>query len=352
MAPVIGSMPRPRPPHLHREPHREPLKRGEACWYVRIGHGPRTRIKERYGTPEFDAAYQAAIRGEALPGRHGKARGGTLQWLWDDYRRSSDWSSLANATRRQRENIMRGVLKDASDMPLSAVDRDAIIDGRERRAKTPSQANNFLNTMRALFSWAVDNGRIKKDPTEGVKIVKRPKTGGFHAWTEDEVSRFEARWPVGTRERLAFTILLFTGLRRGDAAILGRQHVSEGVILMRAEKTGAQLTIPILPELARVIEATKTGDLTFVATPSGGPMRKESFGNWFGEACRAAKVPGSAHGLRKAGAARAASNGATVAQLNAIFGWSDSQMASLYTKSADRVRLAKEAIDKLSKHEK
>jgi integrase len=93
--------------------------------------------------------------------------------------------------------------------------------------------------------------------------------------------------------------MLYTGLRRGDAAILGRQHVSDGVITMRAEKTGAQLTIPILPELARVIEATKTGDLTYVATPSGGPMRKESFGNWFGEACRAAKVPGSAHGLRK-----------------------------------------------------
>ncbi|HZZ23544.1 MAG TPA: integrase, partial [Roseiarcus sp.] len=55
--------------------------------------------------------------------------------------------------------------------------------------------------------------------------------------------------------------------------------------------------------------------------------------------------------LRKAGAARAASNGATVAQLNAIFGWSDSQMASLYTKTADRVRLAKEAIGKLSRNE-
>jgi hypothetical protein len=133
MAPVIGSMPRPRPPHLHREP----LKRGEARWYVRIGHGPRTRIKERYGTPEFDAAYQAAIRGEELPGRRREARGGTLQWLWDDYRRSSDWSSLANATRRQRENIMRGVLKDASDMPLSAVDRDATIDvvSAERRPR-------------------------------------------------------------------------------------------------------------------------------------------------------------------------------------------------------------------------
>jgi integrase len=179
--------------------------------------------------------------------------------------------------------------------------------------------------------------------------VKRPK-GGFHAWTEAEIDRFEARWPVGTRQRLAFTILLYTGLRRGDAAILGRQHVSDGVILMRAEKTGSPLAIPILPELARVIDATKTGDLTFVTTSAGRPMRKESFGNWFGEACDAAGVPGSAHGLRKAGAARAANNGATVAQLEAIFGWSGGRMASLYTKSADRARLAKEAIGKLARN--
>ena len=105
---------------------------------------------------------------------------------------------------------------------------------------------------------------------------------------------------------------------------------------MRAAKTRTQLTIPILPELARVMDATKTGDLTFIATATGAPMRKKSFGNWFREACVSAGVPGSAHGLRKAGAARAASNGATVAQLEAIFGWRGGTMASLYTKSADQ----------------
>jgi len=273
-----------------------------------------------------------------------------LRWLWDRYRDSSSWATLAPATRRQRENIMHGVIDSAGDMPLSAMSRAAIIDGRERRAKTPSQANNFLNTMRALFGWAVECELVAKDPTEGVKNVKRPQ-GGFHAWTEAEIDKFEARWPIGTRERLAFAILLYTGLRRGDAARLGRQHVCEGVILMRAEKTGTQLTIPILPELAQAIEATKTGDLTFVATATGKGMTKESFGNWFREACDAAGVPGSAHGLRKAGAARAASNGATVAQLEAIFGWHGGTMASHYTKSADRVRLAKEAIGKLERNE-
>jgi integrase len=118
---------------------------------------------------------------------------------------------------------------------------------------------------------------------------------------------------------------------------------------MRTEKTGTPVTIPLLPELAEVIAASKTGDLAFIATATGTPMTKESFGNWFRDACKAAGVPGSAHGLRKAGATRAANNGATVAQLEAIFGWSGGGMASLYTRQADRTRLAKEAMGKLSK---
>src|SRR5271154_5936150 len=196
---MIDAMPRPRPPHLIREVSRH----GRVTWVVRIGHGPRTRLRAAYGTPEFEAEYHAAIRGEPVSGARRGAAAGTLQWLWDDYRHSSDWSSLAHATRRQRENIMHGVLKDAQDMPLSAVTRAAIVDGRERRAKTPSAANHFIHTMRALFSWAVENERVAKDPTEGVKNVKRP-AGGFHAWTEAEIDRFEAEWPLGTRERLAF----------------------------------------------------------------------------------------------------------------------------------------------------
>jgi hypothetical protein len=46
-------------------------------------------------------------------------------------------------------------------------------------------------------------------------------------------------------------------------------------------------------------------------------------------------------------ATRAANAGATVAQLEAIFGWSGGRMASLYTRSADRRRLAMEAMHKL-----
>jgi integrase len=105
---------------------------------------------------------------------------------------------------------------------------------------------------------------------------------GFHTWTDEEIERYERRWPIGTRERLALDLLLYTGLARGDAVRLGRQHVSGGVITLRMEENCGDGVVcpPLLPVLARTIAASKTGDLTFLVTERGAPFAKESFGNW------------------------------------------------------------------------
>ena len=265
-----------------------------------------------------------------------------MAWTIDKYRRSSDWALLKAATRKQRENIFKAVIASACDEKLSDIPQAVIREGRERRAATPHSANNFLKAMRGLFRWALENELVKADPTKVVSMLVCPNDDvGFHTWTEAELETFEARWPVGSRERLAFDLLLYTGLRRGDVVKLGRQHVRDGVVYFpRTEKTGEDVVLPLLPPLAASIAAAKTGDLTFLVTERGLPFVKEGFGNWFGEVCRATKVRGSAHGLRKSGATRAANQGATTKQLMAIFGWKDPKMAERYTRTADRRRLA------------
>ena len=145
-------------------------------------------------------------------------------------------------------------------------------------------------------------------------------------------------------------VLAYTGLRRGDAVRLGRQHVRNGVATIKTEKGGGNVTVtlPMLPVLTRTLEAGPCGDLTFIVGANGKPLIKESFGNLFRKACNAAGVSGSAHGVRKIAATRAAENGATVAQLEAIFGWSGGRMASHYTREANRVRLASDAMHMLA----
>jgi len=157
---------------------------------------------------------------------------------------------------------------------------------------------------------------------------------------------------LGTKERVWIDVLLFTGLRRGDAVGLGGQHVRIGDETVRTEKSQGAVTVylPILPILQATLDAGPVGDLAFIVGKSGKPFTKESFGNAFKEACvKAGLLHHSTHGCRKIGATRAAKNGATVAQLNAIFGWSGTAMASLYTQAADRKRLAREAMAKVAR---
>ncbi len=145
---------------------------------------------------------------------------------------------MSPATRKQRENIFRAVTKTAGAALLRDITEEAIREGRERRVATPHAANNFLKAMRGFFAWAIVEGKlITLDPTKGVKLLSEPNVAdGFHTWSQEGLDRYEARWPVGTRERLAFDLLLYTGLRRGDAVRVGLQHVRDGVTSIRTEK--------------------------------------------------------------------------------------------------------------------
>lgn len=157
---MIDAMPRPRPPHLRLEKTRH----GRRSWYVRFSNGPRIRIKADYGTPEFDAAYQAALRGEHFSPMSA-ARTGSLEWLIDRYRETTSWQTLSPATKRQRENIFANVIKSAGKRSYRDITRATLVAGRDRRAATPAQSRNFLDAMRGLFRWALEAGLVPLNPT-------------------------------------------------------------------------------------------------------------------------------------------------------------------------------------------
>jgi integrase len=334
-------MPRPRPPHLHRQTTRH----GKTVWYVRLGHGLRIRLHREYGTEEFWAEYHAAVSGKLVPTEK-TASTGTLAWAVAQYRMSTAWRALSAATRRQRENIFKQVLETAGRQPIARVDRKAIIAGRERR--TVHQGRHFVDAMKGFFAWAVENDHVKINPAENVK-TRKPPSDGFPVWTESDIAQYESFWPIGTRERLIFDLYLYTGLRRGDVARLGRQHMREGTLRITTQKNRVPVAIPVLPELQRSLDATPRGDLTFVVGADGKSMTKEGMANFFRDACRAAGIEKSGHGLRKAAATRFANKGASVSMLQALFGWTDQKMPSYYTRTADREHLAQSAVELLKK---
>jgi integrase len=320
-------------------------RHGRMVWYVRRNHGPRIRIKAEYGTPEFEAEYRAAC--DAAPAGRAFKSAGTLEWLWDRYRETTVWSQLAPHTRRQRENIMRPVLANSGAVLADRIERKHVVAGRDKRSATPAQAIHFLAAMSGLFNWAIDAGHVRTNPTLNIKRPSMPKTGGHPAWTEEDVACYEARWPIGTKERVWLAVLLYTGLRRSDAVVIGRQHVRNGVATLVTKKTKTTVIIPILPVLQDILNAGPTGDLVFICGQRRGPLTEGTFSHFFEKACTAAGVTKSAHGVRKISAIRLAHAGASVAELNAIMGWTGSDMALLYIQQADRARLAKTAMERL-----
>jgi hypothetical protein len=291
-------MPRKLPPFLHREITRH----RKSVWYFLRGKGPRIRIPGEFNSVEFLAAYDAALKG-ARPARRGPANG-TFSWGQSLYRQSQAWCALSGATKRQRQNIFKNIeaTPGVGDSKLRDWKRGDIAAGRDKRAATPAAARHFVDALRGFFNWAVEAGLVVSNPTDGVKVVAVAREG-FKPWTDGDVAAYRIRWPLGTRQHVAFAVLRETGLRRGDAVRVGRPHVRDGVIRIDTEKTGERVAIPISDALAEALDAGPVGELTFICTASGKPYSKEGFGNEFREWCNAAGIMGkSAHGLRKAAA--------------------------------------------------
>ena len=336
---MIDLMPRPALPYLHRERTRH----GKTVWYVHRKGSARIRIRADYGTPEFMAAYRAALEGVSVGHPRASAAKGSLAWLIARYRESAAWTQLSVATRRQRELIFDQVMAKAGNVPFRAIGKRAVQSGMDDRRSTPFAANNYLKAVRGLFGWAAAAEYIVANPAADVQFIFA-KTQGHEPWTADDVARYEARWPEGTRERVWLHVLLYTGLRLGDACIVGRQHISDGVISLKTEKTGVQIDLPILPPLAATLAAGPLGDLAFISNHYGRPFVKEAFGNAFRRACIEAGVKGkSAHGLRKTLASMGAELGLTEEQLKSWFGWTTGRMSAIYTRAARRKQMANEA---------
>lgn len=213
----------------------------------------------------------------------------------------------------------------------------------------PEAANGILKALRALFSWAVVAELTNINPAKTVPKV-RYKSDGFHTWTLDEVRQYEAAHPSGTKPRLALALLLYTGARRGDAVLLGRQMIREGWLTFTSTKTNITVSVPVLPELQTELNLAAKSNLTFLVTAYGKPFTSAGFGMRFRQWCnRAGLKHCSAHGLRKTGATIAAERGASEAQLNAIFGWSENSNESRrYTRAARQRVLARHAVTLLS----
>jgi integrase len=340
-------------------------RHGNVRIYFRRKGQRKIRLAEMPGTGEFEAEYQRAFSGTLKPPtkQHSAAMPGTMRWLCEQYYTSAAFQSLAPSTRKVRRGILEEICQRAGQFRYAMMESTHVAKLRDEKAAFPHAANNRVKTLRQLFAWAIspEYGYAKKNPARDVTKLRGTNPDGIRAWTEHDALRYEARHSIGTKARLAFDLLLYTGVRRSDVVRLGPQmerwfteNLPDGntvemqKLVFTETKGGSRIIktheLPILPPLRQSIDATLTGHLVYLVTEFGKPHSAKAFGNWFKKRCREAGLEGlSAHGLRKLGAQRCAEAGATEHQLMALFGWTNPQQAAVYTKKANRAKLETQA---------
>jgi integrase len=327
-------------------------RHGNVRLYFRRNGQPKIRLVEKPGTPAFEAEYMRAFRGERTlappsnPDRRG-AVAGTMRWLVEQYYGSARFAALGDSTRKVRRSILDAICERAADFAFADMEPRHVAKLRDERADRPDAANGRVKALRQLYVWACspEYGYASRNPARDVAYLRSKNPDGFRAWSEEDVAKYEARHPIGTKARLAFDLLLYTGVRRSDVVKLGPQMERDGKLVFSETKGRARIIktheLPILAPLRASINATLIGHLVYLATPNGRPHSAKAFGGWFKRRCREAGLDPdlAAHGLRKLGATRCAEAGATEYELMALFGWSSSKLAALYTRKANRARL-------------
>jgi integrase len=269
---------------------------------------------------------------------------GSFSALCVSYYGAPEFRGLAASTQRVRRNVLERFRAEHGHRRLADLQPNHIRRIIGAKAETPEAANNLLKVLRVVLGYAVSERMITSNPATDVKRYTR-KGEGIHTWTEQEVAQFEAHHPIGSKARLAFSLLLNTAQRRGDVIRMGWQHVHDDAIAVRQEKTDTPLLLPIHPELARVLAVAPKDNLTFLVTERGAPFTAAGFGNWFRDRCNEAGLPQcSAHGLRKCAATRLADLGCSLHQIMAVLGSKSMSSVAPYTKRADQARLAREAF--------
>lgn len=217
-------------------------------------------------------------------------------------------------------------------------------------------ARKLRKELRRLFAFARKLKWISTNPVEDsqpVKVSPGERSIGFHTWTDQEIDQFRARWPLGTKQRLAMELILWTDQRKVDVVHLGRQHIKNGKFVLRQQKTGKLLKLPIVPQLRVAIDAMPPSDaMCFLVTEWKKPFSVKGFGGWFRDQCDAAGLPHcTSHGLRKATMRRMAEREMPNKSMKSVSGHSKDDEVARYVEAASQERLAESALTRLAQWE-
>jgi len=336
-------MPYKLPPHVERN-----FINGKAYLYfrVRAKNGPRIRLPDDPTSQEFRQAYAAAMA-TPLPVIV-KDEPDSIAALIDSYLKSGQFAVLREITKAGYMSRLAIMRADHGRRQVAGMTRDRIQTFiLDPLANKPGAALDTLKKLRVLIKHARDKGMLRHDPSVG---IRRPKLKEIRAWTDAEIERFKRHWPIGTKQRAAFELMLNMGTARVDTHELTWSQINDASY--QRHKTGVHVYVKVADNLRKALNAIPRNHLTVLNTAYGKPYTANGFSVFMREAITAAGLPLACqpHGLRKTLGRMLADRGCTAHQIMAALGHVTLAQAERYTRDADRKRNAHRAFSRLDEH--
>jgi integrase len=316
---------------------------GHWRYYFRRARKVYGTLPGKPGSPKFMQVYHEFLGSDApKTARHAQ---GTIGHLITSFYASPTFANLKPVSKTlYRRAVLEPFAEKHGNRLVRDIRRDKLSAYIEAIGATkPAMANTTRSVLNRLMKYAVAKEWRRDNPIMG---MDRYKIGSHHTWTDAELAQFEAAWPLGTRERLAYALLLYTGQRGGDVVRMSRRDIEDGYIHVVQEKTGADLQIPIHPVLLAAIKATPSKGFAILSRKNGQPIQRQTLTAMMAKAVKKAGLPSHCvpHGIRKSTMRRLAEGGATSKEIAAISGHQTLKEIERYTDAADQKKLSKSAM--------
>jgi len=206
-------------------------------------------------------------------------------------------------------------------------------------------ANAVMRVASILLGVAVDEGSITTNLAKGLKLPGAE--GRDQVWPDEAITKFCATATAMNRRSVALAVRMASdlGQRQGDILAMQRGQRRGMAMVIRPQKTRRRvkkpILVPILPELADMLERSPTAATVYVISEeTGQPYKPDTFRHTFGQIRAAAGIDEIAqrHGiegnllfmdLRRTAVVHLARAGCSVPEIAAITGHSVSHTVSI-----------------------
>lgn len=243
---------------------------------------------------------------------------GSFAWLVEKYLASPDAAALAPRTQKNYRYFLSRLTRQFGHCPLDDLDRETVYEIRDFFSETPSLANQIVETLRTLLSWAVDRGILAENHALKPRRMRvRPRNT---VWTREQEKAFLAA--ADETMRLAFMLGAYTAQRLADVCAMPWAHYDGKSISLRQQKTKALVRVPCHADLRAILDQTEKRSLMILTTATGLPFKPSNFNVRWKAIAKTAGIHGAVQfrDLRRTAMVRLAEAGANAIQIAAISG--------------------------------